>query len=346
MKKIFLLVTSLILISCTTRVNVNENENDFKQTNIDGKRILLYKGEPFTGVLYNNYKDTDQIEFEEEYTDGVLDGISRNYSETGEIVYESNYKGGVKHGLYFEKYNNGNFRIQREYTMGEKSGPQKRYFENGQIEEDFNYNESSKRVGEQKKYFENGQIREYIKYSDKSERVGDYFEYYENGQIKESGQYDIIDNKGQRVGVWKEYYESGVVRNINPYDKKGDRNGVYISFTEESDTLRFETFKNDKSNGEKVEFSKGKRSRVENYKDDKLDGLIETYNNYDKKGRYLTETGNYKKGKKVGVWKEYSRSRRTNEVYLSNTYEYDSNGKRIEYISYNTDGSVDYRTKY
>lgn len=346
MKKLSLLFSILILFSCTTRVNVEENKNDFNQKRIDGKRIFLYKGEPFTGIVYDTFKDTDQTRYEEEYTDGVKDGFSRAYSEDGEIMEEENYKNGIKHGEFFEKFENGNLYIQGEYTMGEKTGSQKKYYENGQIKEDFNFNESSERIGEQKKYFENGQLKEYRKYSDKSERVGDYFEYYENGQIKESGQYDIIDNEGRRVGVWKEYYESGVVYRISPHDKKGDRNGVFISFTEESDTLSFETYKNDKYNGEKVEFNKGKRSNVKNYKDDKLDGLFENYNYYDRKGSYLEETGNYKKGEKVGIWKEYSRSYRTNEVYLTRTYEYDSNGKKVEHISYNSDGSVEYKLKY
>lgn len=80
----------------------------------------------FTGIVRSFYK-SGQIEFEETYKNGKLDGPHKAYYENGELRSEGN---GV--GIYKEYYNNG--RLKEEV---DENGSYKRYDKDGKLKEKY-----------------------------------------------------------------------------------------------------------------------------------------------------------------------------------------------------------------
>ncbi|TKC57151.1 hypothetical protein FBD94_21200 [Pedobacter hiemivivus] len=58
-----------------------------KPTNWGGG-VSLYNGQPFTGVMYEYFPNTDQYSSEDEYKDGIPDGRQVEYWQNGNMKEE------------------------------------------------------------------------------------------------------------------------------------------------------------------------------------------------------------------------------------------------------------------
>lgn len=142
MKKILMLSTILTMVlitSCTTRVNEITQKSDLSWaeetvTLSNGREegVLLYKGKPFSGVLFGLY-DQGHLNYEYEYQDGLMHGPSNEYDYDDYLEEETIYNRGVREGSYTQWFENGQIYISGNYTNGKKSGIWTDYDRDGNI---------------------------------------------------------------------------------------------------------------------------------------------------------------------------------------------------------------------
>ena len=87
-----------------------------------------------------SYYPNGAIEYEAEYFNHKLDGISRHWSETGILLSESEYNNGQPHGLWLKYHLDGNIMNEIHYFHGQKHGYENWYYKNGIMKSQTEYN--------------------------------------------------------------------------------------------------------------------------------------------------------------------------------------------------------------
>lgn len=144
----------------------NTSKNISKQND-----SIFYKGELFSGVLYElkfNSKDTISVEH---FKDGILNGVSKKW------------------------YENNIVREYREFKNGQKDGKQIAYFENGKTKFEF-IAKSDIYEGELKEYNNDGALIHLASYKNGQEE-GTQKLWYDNGKIRAN--YVVLN--GKRYGL-------------------------------------------------------------------------------------------------------------------------------------------------
>ena len=80
-----------------------------------------------------SYFPNGNIEYEVEYINNKLDGVSRVWLEDGTLISESEYNNGQPHGIWMQYHPNGSIKHKFHYEYGKKNGDEKWYYENAQI---------------------------------------------------------------------------------------------------------------------------------------------------------------------------------------------------------------------
>ena len=76
---------------------------------------------PFSGtVLW--FRDDGQLEFRENYKEGVLDGLVENFYENGQIDMRGNWRNGKEEGLFEWFWDDGKPKSKGNYKDGKKDG--------------------------------------------------------------------------------------------------------------------------------------------------------------------------------------------------------------------------------
>ena len=96
-------------------------DNSEVQYRSDGKVYLLNKSKPFSGTV-EGYYDNKQLDFSEEYSDGVLDGERKAFYNTGAKRFLEYYDNGVLDGEQTVWFGNGDIKIKGEWENGKKVG--------------------------------------------------------------------------------------------------------------------------------------------------------------------------------------------------------------------------------
>ncbi|NDV47065.1 hypothetical protein D0T49_08405 [Paludibacter sp. 221] len=203
-------------------------------------------------------------------------------------------------------------------------------------------------------YYRSNKLNAYMIYTN-GYLNGECAELYPDGDQKETGNYKT----GKKDGVWKQYYgegkvkqqeeyKDGEIRKITQYYPDGklesERNflnrkehGAEKHYDRETGKLKTEKYyENGKQVGKQTQYISSNRNdyvQVSNYsKEGKLDGkFTETYTETDK----IKAQGQYKDGKKTGVWKY---GKKDGEPTEEETYEA---GDLRKVIKYYTDGSIE-----
>jgi antitoxin component YwqK of YwqJK toxin-antitoxin module len=110
----------------------------------DGIAYLPKESSPFTGK-YLGYYPNGQKEIEENYNNGIKEGLSLLWLANGQKLGETNFKNGQENGLEIY-YKNGEKSLEVNYIAGEKNGPEI-FYNNGQKLGQKNYI-NGKEVGE------------------------------------------------------------------------------------------------------------------------------------------------------------------------------------------------------
>ena len=83
--------------------------------------------------IERSYFPNGNIEYEAEYINDKLDGLSRVWLEDGTLISESEYSNGQPHGKWMQYHPNGSMKYEVYYEYGKKTGGEKWFYENGQI---------------------------------------------------------------------------------------------------------------------------------------------------------------------------------------------------------------------
>ncbi len=91
-RSITVLVCLILFTSCTKSID-GKKENEYIE---EKKGITYYKGEPFTGEIFENYKN-GQLNYKSNFKDGKReDGLSEWYYESGQLEYKFNFRDGKR----------------------------------------------------------------------------------------------------------------------------------------------------------------------------------------------------------------------------------------------------------
>lgn len=199
MKKIFLIISCLFLISCTSTT--------MKELEIKNK--LLYKkgsSKPYSGIL-KSYHENGKVKTINDIKNGQVYGIEKRYYETGELQTEILTKDG-EYSVVTEYYKNGN--INKVFDFKDIFNSSKTYYENGVLK-------SETKNFEHFLYYKSGYLKAKYDLSIESSmlplklRNGKYVGYYDfTGGIES----EYIYNGVQIFG--KNYSNNGdLIRTIN-----------------------------------------------------------------------------------------------------------------------------------
>ena len=102
---------------------------------------LVKKSVPSHQVeIERSYFSNGNIEYEAEFINGKLDGISRVWVEDGTLFSESEYSNGKPHGIWNRYHPNGSLMYEVYYEYGKKHGVEKWYYDNGQEKSEHKFN--------------------------------------------------------------------------------------------------------------------------------------------------------------------------------------------------------------
>lgn len=186
MKKLLLLLSSVLFLICPSAVSQNDTIwYDSNWNSIERKNASFYR--PKVDQKKDGYWIVDYYISGSKQMEGlsikadteVFDGKVVWFFENGKTFQEVHYKKGVLDGKRTVFFENGELKSISHYKDGKKDGDWKAMYENGNVMEEGSY--------------ENGQ------------KEGNWRIYYANGKLKEEGKY-IFDRK---VDVWKVNYYDG-----------------------------------------------------------------------------------------------------------------------------------------
>ena len=84
----------------------------------DGMYYEVNSTTPFTGSV-EDYYDNGQLEYKENYKNGILDGLYEDFYENGQLDERGNYKDGKENGLWEKYYENGELEDRENWKDGE-----------------------------------------------------------------------------------------------------------------------------------------------------------------------------------------------------------------------------------
>ena len=86
-----------------------------------------------------SYFSNGNVEYEAEFINGKLDGVSRVWLEDGTLISESEYSNGQPHGIWMRYHPNGSIKYEIRYEYGKKNGDEKWFYENGRVKSEQNF---------------------------------------------------------------------------------------------------------------------------------------------------------------------------------------------------------------
>jgi antitoxin component YwqK of YwqJK toxin-antitoxin module len=110
---------------------------------MDGGEIAQQKEDEYGNILHTNgkipdgtvkgYDESGRLEYECNYKDNKLEGVSRVYYESGKLMKEWGYKNNKLNGLTKWFSENGTLLRQFSYKDGIRDGMTRKFYENGEI---------------------------------------------------------------------------------------------------------------------------------------------------------------------------------------------------------------------
>ncbi len=256
--------------------------------------------------IWKSYLPDGTLKTEGARKNDKLDGIWKFYDNNGYLKEIIDYRNGDRNGyckIFINKKSenkNKNILISKElYLNNEKSGKSYYYDETERLIKTVEYDKGYKH-GLEKIYDNDGKLITILKY------------FHDN--LSNTDILNRTDKKKRKQGTWKEFYQN---ENIKTYANYRDNllHGYYREYD-----IHGKLIKNDY-----YEF--GKKTIIENKKVSKEKEEIK--NDYYNSGK-LKYTGAYKKGKPIGVHKEYSE---TGEIVNIHIFDKDGFKKGIGNIN-------------
>jgi antitoxin component YwqK of YwqJK toxin-antitoxin module len=91
--------------------------------------------------LIISYYPNGSIEYQSEYKNGTLHGVTKYWDESENLISEAIYSNGKLHGIWTSYFTDGSIKSKADYYYGHKHGKEEFYYNNGQLQSLTEYNE-------------------------------------------------------------------------------------------------------------------------------------------------------------------------------------------------------------
>jgi len=268
------------------------------------------------GTWMTFYPDGTKKE-EEDYKNGVLDGITRIFSERGNLINERSYREGkiIEEGIQLKTevielitYYDDEVTIKRKglYLNSIPTGKHVYYNTAGKPEKAIYYNDNGIRTAE-------GAVDE------NENRIGEWKTYYETGELRAEGR-RVNDRQD---GEWKFYSQSGHIEQIGNFNN-GVQGGNWTWYFPSGNLFREEIYARGRPYGLCVQYSD---SATIVAKGEYVDGEREGF--WIENVGHAREEGNYVMGLKNGMWKTYHKDGQL--YHAGNFVQGDADGRHVFY---------------
>ncbi len=167
-------------------------------------------------------------------------GYQVNYYITGAKQSEGNYKNALQDSTWRYYYPDGKINRITNYDKGVKNGRSTTYNKDGSLASDVNY-KNGNFFGSVKFYYSNGQLNFEEYYDANSLEQGEFKLWYKSGKISQRG---MMVN-GKLVGKWMKYYENGQIEHTAYYDPTGNKDDVWLYYSQNGKLMGSEQYKAD-----------------------------------------------------------------------------------------------------
>ena len=116
MKKTFLLITSLLIITSTVFAQYTVNINSLQE--YGEKAFKVDDEKPYTGRVFDLYKSNGNKKLEGRYKDGLRNGKWSWWNEDNKMDSSGTYKIGIKDGKWIHSTDIGYGKYEVKYTKG------------------------------------------------------------------------------------------------------------------------------------------------------------------------------------------------------------------------------------
>lgn len=123
-------------------------------------------------------------------------------------------------------------------------------------------------------------------------------------------------NEGKKTNeeIFKSFYDNGSLEMVVTR-KKGMNDGKAYFYLSKGTKYADMNYVDGKLYGEIIYYVDGIVVKIENYKNDKLNGLFKSYD----KNNNITEEGNYLNDKKIGIWNFYDKNKLVSSEYYGDS---------------------------
>ena len=241
------------------------------------------------------YPNTNIIQKEEHYYNGIKDGIFNEYYFNRNLAKSYRYKNNLEEGEYNEFLPDGTLSVKGNFKNGLKDGLWESFREDGSI---FS-------IGIFKNDFQNGSWKFFHRSGNISSEgiFGNGFEidqwiyYYDQGQLDEIGSYSY----GLKNGIWGRFHKNGILKIEEIYNLGRLINVTDYSLSDGSN-VSSGTLKD--GDGELIDYyDNGSLFSISNYMEGYLNG---EYKEFHLNGKNSI-IGSYKNNLKVGYWYTYNK---------------------------------------
>ena len=131
-------VTEPVLVRDGIAYYQNTNElvtgivEKFSDSGLLQSRANYRDGEEVVQTIFN-YFENEQLEFKENYRDGVKEGLFEWFHENGQLDVRGNYRDGKREDLFERFHENGQLWTRGNYTDGEREGLYEEFDRNGNL---------------------------------------------------------------------------------------------------------------------------------------------------------------------------------------------------------------------
>lgn len=280
--------------------------------------VAYLKNKPYTGVSYKLWENKIVNEVTS-WVDGLKDGEYKEFTEDNVLVSNLWYYQGIKHGEYayfypngalknkgtfyngllngeiWGYYPNGRPQYMNTYTMGARNGKSHTWFVNGRTEQTSNF-VNDVPDGEVLAWYPDSIPRYQTEYK-AGIKNGRFYRFHKTGCPAEESYFKM----GKKDSVFRAWDEFKCALIEEGFFANGEKNGTFIQYGFNGDTLKIENYKYNKLDGRFMQWQDRGLESSGYYKEGKPQG----YWKYGMMSFYQMREGNYDNGIMVGLWKFY-----------------------------------------
>ncbi len=142
MRLFFLLITSLLIFSCTQSTEISIPTREVSKTD---QRLVFYKNGTvsfndslFSGTVISYFRDS-LIQNSTSYYKGIQEGNTIGFHPNGDTSFIRTYHFGKKHGTHRAWHQNGKLKFEYHFKNGYNIGNHKEWYKTGQAYTNKNY---------------------------------------------------------------------------------------------------------------------------------------------------------------------------------------------------------------